>query len=97
MNESERREWPLEVKLWLFQRQGGYCGRFPHGCAERLVRPDDDDEGRCPVELDHIIPLGLGGADDPDNLQILHKACHAQKSRKEAGDFAALRREGTDS
>jgi len=32
------------------------------------------------TELDHVIPLGQGGADDASNLQGLCRACHAIKS-----------------
>lgn len=36
-------------------------------------------------EVDHIIPLRLGGAKfDFENLQSLCKSCHARKSGKEA-------------
>ena len=30
-------------------------------------------------ELDHIIPLARGGANDPSNLQVLCRGCNAQK------------------
>ena len=35
------------------------------------------------VELDHIVPLSLGGSDDGDNLQGLCKACHREKTARE--------------
>jgi 5-methylcytosine-specific restriction endonuclease McrA len=31
------------------------------------------------LEIDHIIPLALGGSNDPDNLQILCKKCNRKK------------------
>ena len=37
-------------------------------------------------EVDHIRPLHRGGAEyDPDNLQALCRACHAEKTRRENG------------
>lgn len=33
------------------------------------------------LEWDHIVPLALGGADEPDNFQAIHKDCHAAKTR----------------
>ena len=27
-------------------------------------------------EVDHIVPLALGGSNDISNLRVLHKACH---------------------
>lgn len=39
---------------------------------------------RLAEELDHIVPLHLGGAVwDPRNLQPLCKRCHSVKTRKE--------------
>lgn len=32
-------------------------------------------------ELDHIVPLFKGGADEASNLQVLCKACHASKTQ----------------
>lgn len=43
---------------------------------------------RAAVEIDHRIPLHLGGQDTEDNLQALCKECHDQKSAQEARDRA---------
>ena len=34
-------------------------------------------------EIDHIIPLSLGGSEDPDNLQALCPGCHRRKTDQE--------------
>jgi len=36
-------------------------------------------------EVDHIVPLFKGGADEPDNLQSLCKPCHEIKTRTDLG------------
>lgn len=36
-------------------------------------------------EVDHIVPLFKGGADDPSNYQTLCKACHDEKTRRDLG------------
>ena len=43
--------------------------------------------GRVSVaeEVDHIIPLYKGGADEWENLQGLCKACHAEKTARDMG------------
>lgn len=38
-------------------------------------------------EVDHKIPLSLGGADRPHNMQILSKKAHAQKTKREREKF----------
>jgi len=32
-------------------------------------------------EIDHVVPRSVGGKDSYDNLQLLHKSCHIEKSR----------------
>ena len=33
-------------------------------------------------ELDHVMPLALGGRDEPSNWQVLCAACHSHKTRR---------------
>ena len=37
-------------------------------------------------QIDHILPLSLGGTNEPDNLQVLCKECHFEKTRAEQED-----------
>ena len=37
------------------------------------------------VELDHVVPLHKGGADDDSNRQGLCKPCHATKTAEDMG------------
>lgn len=39
-------------------------------------------------EVDHIIPLERGGADDDKNLQLLCSDCHKEKTSAEASERA---------
>jgi hypothetical protein len=34
-------------------------------------------------DIDHVIPLALGGRDQADNLQVLCAACHGGKTHRE--------------
>lgn len=45
--------------------------------AAGLLRPT--------AEVDHIVPLSKGGADDELNLQSLCTECHAEKTREDFG------------
>lgn len=38
------------------------------------------------TQLDHVVPLWAGGSDAEQNLQGLCHECHADKTRREAGD-----------
>lgn len=53
-----------EIKIFVWQRDGGRCVRC--GSSEKL-------------EFDHIIPVVMGGADTARNLQILCEACNRSK------------------
>jgi 5-methylcytosine-specific restriction endonuclease McrA len=33
-------------------------------------------------DIDHIIPLALGGTNEPNNLQILCRTCHREKTNQ---------------
>jgi len=48
-----------------YRRQGGLCALCGWPLGERW-------------EVDHIVPVALGGTSDPANLRALHPACHRQ-------------------
>lgn len=57
-------------------------------------------KGTCPCcglplgddrQLDHVIPLALGGANEDWNMQLLRKICNLQKSMKHPVDFMQSR------
>ena len=59
-------------KAFLLRRQNGKC----NGCGLYFREGDR-------LELDHILPKSLGGTHRRDNLQLLHKHCHHEKTRNE--------------
>ncbi|MCX4661488.1 HNH endonuclease [Streptomyces uncialis] len=76
-----------------------HTGRRDHDTCHRcgtteaeLLRADPDAE---PLELDHITPIGEGGAaEDPANLGLICAPCHEIKSKQEAARANARRRGG---
>ena len=44
------------------------------------------------LEIDHTIPLEIGGRDDLDNLQPLCRSCHARKTAQDIKIIAKARR-----
>jgi 5-methylcytosine-specific restriction endonuclease McrA len=58
----------------LFKRQHGRCAC----CGEKLGKD---------YQLDHIMPLALGGANIDSNVQLLKKRCNQQKNKKHPIEF----------
>lgn len=71
---NRRRRFHPRVLAEIVQRQNGECAC----CGDPL--------GTDPraIEFDHIAAIADGGADSPDNLQALRRACHRAKSNREA-------------
>jgi len=56
-------------RLSLFLDRSGTCAR----CTQRIHAGQAWD-------IDHVIPLALGGNNEPENLQILCRSCHQAKT-----------------
>lgn len=77
-----RRTWTPRRKLAVFDAHSGRC----HLCHGKI------DGTRESWELEHIIPLAMGGADDETNVAPAHVACHRAKTTKDAGQIAKANR-----
>lgn len=64
----------------IIRRDGGVCTAL-YSDGRRCELPGTD--------VDHIVPHSLGGSEDDDNLQLLCRWHHAQKSSSEGGTAAA--------
>lgn len=71
----------------------GESGRVSKGLIDKLLALQ---RGRCTCcgeplgdeyQIDHIMPLALGGQHVENNLQLLHKKCNLQKHAKHPIDF----------
>ena len=58
---------PQSMRTWLLDRDGHRCGR----CGKEFS-PDQ-------LEIDHLIPLALRGADEPGNWVALCRLDHREK------------------
>jgi 5-methylcytosine-specific restriction protein A len=78
------------------ERMGGKSGSAQQKVARAIIRRD---LGRCHVcgqpgadQVDHVVPLSQGGADEPSNLAAIHRVpCHALKTGHEAARARRLR------
>jgi 5-methylcytosine-specific restriction endonuclease McrA len=57
----------------LYERDNGMCGI----CGQLVDYWD--------MDIDHIVPKSLGGADHWDNLQITHPKCNRSKGNRFIG------------
>ena len=76
-----RRHISTTERVRIFRDAGGRC----HICAQPITVGD-------PWDVEHVIPLALGGADGGDNLAPAHVACHRSKTATDAGDTARAKR-----
>ena len=72
-----RRNWSQRQRLGMFLGANGAC----QVCQIRI------HPGQA-WDLDHIIPLAMGGADEVHNLQVLCIPCHRDKTNER--DLPAL-------
>lgn len=79
---TARRHISTKARVQLFADHKGLC----HICKEKI------DGVRERWEVEHIIPLELGGADDPSNWAPAHVSCHKAKTKQDAADIGRARR-----
>lgn len=65
----------------VFLAHGGVCA-----ICTRKIAPGED------YDLDHVLPLALGGADEASNLVPVHVDCHRGKGGKTASDIGRIRK-----
>ena len=69
----------LQNKRWQLWKKNPHCAM----CGRLVAYPYGFD-------MDHVVPLALGGADDESNVQILcngPEGCHAAKTRQDLADM----------
>lgn len=71
----ERCSFPKWLKDALFNREKGRCTL----CGSDLTQLLAVDNA---PQIDHIVPISIGGTNDPTNLQLICAACNRKKSNK---------------
>ena len=75
---SRRRSISRTERVRIFEAAQGIC----HICGEAI------DGTRDRWDVEHVVPLNLGGDDHGDNLQPAHERCHKGKSKDDARNLA---------
>jgi 5-methylcytosine-specific restriction enzyme A len=74
---TSKRRYRRTVSGWEEQRRAKRVLARYVGCCHLCGNPGA-------TEVDHVVPLAEGGADDETNLAPVHEGCHREKTQAEA-------------
>ena len=77
---TARRSLTQLQRAALFEAHGGRC----HICGQKISGKGWD--------VEHVIPLAMGGEDGGSNLRPAHDACHGEKTAADLNDLAKVKR-----
>ena len=66
----------IDLKLRLFQEQGGCCAL----CCKPMAEADVLDS-TC-LQVEHLTPVSKGGGHEDENLVLSHRTCNQEKAAK---------------
>lgn len=64
--------WPVWLRKALIRRESGSCAICNRDLTGVIANDVD-------TAIDHLVPLNMGGTNDPTNLQLLCKTCNTKK------------------
>ena len=76
-----RRTLSTTARVNVFKAAGGIC----HLCEQRIQVGER-------WEVEHRIPIAMGGSDTPDNMLPAHVHCHRAKTTQDVADIARAKR-----
>lgn len=88
-----RKENPERAREWATARRGKFETRLPRGTVKRIGTAQ---KWKCAIcsgvirqsyHVDHIMPLKLGGAHAPHNIQLLCPSCNVRKGAKHPVEY----------
>jgi 5-methylcytosine-specific restriction endonuclease McrA len=77
-----------EKRDLIISLSGGHCENS--SCKDNGYLTDVTADGQPLLEVDHVIPLGRGGLDDPFNMIALCANCHDRKTRGSTAKLLTL-------
>ena len=84
---APRRRFSPSVYLAILVKQTWRCA-----CCGEVFDTAPMPRAGWWYHFDHILPLHLGGKDEPENLQALKRGHHAKKTHREASARAKTKR-----
>jgi 5-methylcytosine-specific restriction endonuclease McrA len=76
-----RKSISTKTKVMLFNKRGGRC----YLCEGKINIGESWD-------LEHVIPLAMGGLDEESNWELAHSKCHLIKTKADFGNIAKAKR-----
>ena len=76
-----RRTISTKARTALFLKRGGVC----HLCGGAVSAGEK-------WELEHLIPVAMGGDDEEHNWFVAHVKCHASKTKDDVANIAKAKR-----
>ena len=81
---TPRRRFSPNVYRAILVKQAWRCACCGASLHDKFILAD--------THFDHILPLHLGGKDEPENLQALKRGHHAKKTHRECSARAKVKR-----
>lgn len=78
---TKRESISTKKRITLFQKHGGVC----HICGGKINVGEAWD-------VEHVIPLAMGGEDSEENWSPAHRKCHRTKTTEDMGNIAKAKR-----
>lgn len=72
---GRRQSLPRALREFVVDRDGRFCG-----ICGSFIQADE------PLDIDHVIPVALGGSNEPSNLQAAHAVCNRRKGARVLGE-----------
>lgn len=77
---NARKSFSRKDRVSIFTLRNGKC----YLCNGEIIGSDWD--------IEHRVPVAMGGDNEPDNLELAHRKCHASKTKTDVGNIAQAKR-----
>lgn len=79
--ETKRKKFSSKQRLECFVKHGALCY-----LCETKIKPGEE------WQIEHILPVALGGSNEDENLRPVHVHCHKPKTKDDVGKISKANR-----